>query len=219
MYEAIPGPLFNIACGWKWAIRIVPSSYNCEMFSYSMKYIDPGSGSNNCGSTCTIISLTPGTEYCINAKQDEDIIIKAVANVCCLPAGYERNYTFTPTRTASSIGHPNTTYGQCMAYRCPLSGSCSEDQVALNSAGPITLSCFTGKQDPQQRDKSDKGNNVNIEQDIIIYNIQGIEVFRGKWKFGDITNYQLNWPIRIGQGLYLVKFQNSESIFKLFKLN
>lgn len=212
------GSQYNISCGWKWAIRIPPSSYNCEIFSYWLQYID----ATSCDSVCTYLTLTPGVTYCIITKINESVYIVADGNHCCMPTGYQRGFIFTPTPSGSlsNITHPSTTYGICGANRCPTSGSCTENQQTMNlTSGWPGSHCFKGGGTKlEYRDQRILEDNANIEQGVTIYNTQGIAVFKGNWKFGNPNNLTLNWPNNLGIGLYLIEFENSKGrVAKLLK--
>ncbi|MBK8483620.1 MAG: T9SS type A sorting domain-containing protein [Saprospiraceae bacterium] len=79
--------------------------------------------------------------------------------------------------------------------------------------------CFWAGNKTEQRDNLKAVEHFNIEQNIVIYNIQGKEVFKGRWIFGDPSNLYLNWPDHITSGLYFIKFQHSteKSLVKLYK--
>jgi hypothetical protein len=225
MYQAAGGGGFDYACGWKWNVRIVPSTANCEYFLYHMQYIESSGGpGGNCDSSCRYITLTPGTDYCISAKIRESIVIWADGAHCCIPASYQTGYIWTPTPNCGQPGTicgPTGIVGVCGNSRCPLRGNCTENQTAMNNTSLPLTHCFTGPKRTEQRISSILNENANIEQFVLIYNVQGDVVYKGKWKFGEASMAFLNWPSGIPFGLYFVRFQNSKDgvLSKLFKLN
>ncbi len=239
MYATCTGG-FCIACGWHWAIKIPETEYNCELFTYRLEYVDVDDCDNG---TLTCINLTPGTVYCIFAKLDEDIIIVADGNHCCLPANYQRAFIWHPEPCNSSPGIwdpcPGYDYGECI-YRCtPLESNnpCDESSpLTMSQSTSIpSLSCFRSKNDNKSYLYTKTKNsthwnisnnyltlqeNSNKNQEVIIYNVHGQLVFQGEWNFGNSNGFNLNWPEKLEFGCYFVKFPNSDknSFSILFKV-
>lgn len=219
MYTGIGAGVNDIACGWRWGLRVPP--YVCDgIFSYYVEYYDVSNGCDNPG-TCTHLALDT-TVQCIIAKMGEPIYVVVSGNHCCLPAGFQRAFIWEPEVTNyTPIDAPTMDkYGVCYGGNCPgNSGNCVEDQqqCCLTSGWPAP--CFTGGKKTEQRVHRIFEENANIEQNIYIYNMLGVVVFNGKWKFGDPENFNIQWPSDVRSGLYLVKFQNAEKLTKLYKFN
>ncbi len=212
---------YDIACGWTWGLRVPP--YLCDgIFSYYVEYYDVSNGCDNPG-TCAHLALDT-TVQCITAKIGEPIYVVVSGNHCCLPAGFQRAFIWEPdVTTYTPIGRPTIDdYGVCTMYRtCPgNSGNCVEDQQQCCETSGWPAPCFTGGgKKTEQRVYRIFEENANIEQNIYIYNMLGVVVFNGRWKFGDPENFNIQWPSDVRSGLYLVKFQNSEKLTKLYKFN
>jgi hypothetical protein len=206
-----------ISCGWKWALRVPPNIYDCHAWTFYVQY----EKINSCGShSCDLIYLDTSIT-CIDAYIDQTIYVVATANSCCLPDGYQRGKHWTPTSSAgvyNTISDPNPTVSTlCTAYRdCPSYTYCVSNPITLDETSGWPATCFGGGSKVEQRIKIKLNNDLSREQDIVIYNVQGIEVFNGKWKFGDPSQLHLNWPKQIESGLYLISFEGKR-LLKLFK--
>jgi hypothetical protein len=210
---------YFIACGWQWAIRVPPSSAACHKFTYYVQY----DSITSCGNYTCVQRAFDTTVICIRAYIDQTIYIVATSSSCCLPTGYQRGYYWTPTPAGgvyTTIDDPTPTVSTlCSAYRhCNDYTYCVQSPQTMNQTSGWPGSCFTGGGRTEQRYFIQSDDNFTKEQEVIIYTIQGIEVFRGKWRFGDSSNLYLNWPSGIGSGLYLVKFQDAKKgLKKLYK--
>ncbi len=223
---------YYTACSWEWAIRIVPSSTNCEYFTYWMQYIDGHISGQGCDSNCHYMVLTPGVVYCIVARIRQTIVIVAEGNHCCLPDGYRRGFIWTPEPDELSITYPipGWNWGVC-TNRCKNYESCNEYTQTMDQTDLPVTHCFTGGKNKTSALSGKKllntdqinfrilGENAFIGQHVSIYNLDGVEVFKGIWKFGDPSDFYLKWPNNLGTGLYFVKFQNSagKGYTKLYK--
>ncbi|MBK8449264.1 MAG: T9SS type A sorting domain-containing protein [Saprospiraceae bacterium] len=210
---------YYISCGWKWAIRVHPSS--CNFFTYYVQY----DSIRSCGNYSCVTRSLDTNIICIKAYIDRPIYIVATAFGCCIPAGYQRGYIWTPSPDGgvyTIIDDPDPIVSvYCSAYRhCTNYTYCTENPQTMNqTSGWPGTTCFWAGNKTEQRDNLKAVEHFNIEQNIVIYNIQGKEVFKGRWIFGDPSNLYLNWPDHITSGLYFIKFQHSteKSLVKLYK--
>lgn len=229
MYNTNNSGGFWTACAWQWAIRIVPTTYRCEYFTYWIQYIK----FDGCDSICHYFVLTPGETYCIIARIRETIVIVAEGNQCCFPDGYRRGFMWTPEPSTVGITYPvpGWNWGVC-TNRCHEYESCNENQEIMDQTDLPVTHCVTltggnnktylsGKRniDVESNNFRILGENAYIEQQLEIYDLQGRITFKGKWKFGDPSQLFLNWPSGFKEGIYFVKFQNSfnKGYTKLFK--
>jgi len=242
MYESCGLNCYIVACGWHWAIRIPESEYNCDLFTFRLEYIDVDDCDDG---TVTCVDLIPGTIYCIFAKLDEDIIIEAIGNSCCMPANYHRAFIWHPVPCGggglAGIRDPCPGWdfgnGDCNDRCTPAEEPCTEDvQQISQSTGIPSPSCLTGGKNKKHSALSGKkdifGNfnikdggiytleeNFDLNSYVSIMNIHGIEIYNGIWQFGSLKTP--NWPNNMESGLYFVKFKNSSGnqLRKFFKPN
>ncbi len=225
MFSAKGSGFYYIACGWKWAIRVPPG--NCNDFIYYVQY----DSITSCGNyTCTTRYLDTNI-ICIDAYIGRTIYIVATANSCCLPIGYQRGYYWTPVPNCSCYNSGCTCYTTivdptptvstyCSAYRhCDDYTYCATNPIEMDktTGWPITH-CFGNGKRIEQRDFTNSYKSLINDQEVTIYDINGIIVFKGKWTFLDLNSQGLKWPRQITNGIYFIKLESNKFI-KLLKLN
>ncbi|MBK9109963.1 MAG: hypothetical protein IPM92_16740 [Saprospiraceae bacterium] len=218
MFSATPGGNYYISCGWRWALRVHPTS--CNYWTYYVQY----DSIRSCGNYSCIRRTLDTNVLCIKAYIDRPIYIVATANSCCLPAGYQRGLYWTPTPASGNynpIGDPTPTVSTlCTAYRnCPNYTYCIENPQDLNQTSGWPATCFSGGGFSEQRLSKIDASQFAKQQHVEIYNLQGGKLFDGLWKFtAHPSAGNVVFPGTIKSGIYFVNFVDLQTSVKLVNI-